>query len=149
MWVFRRKSAELLVTLWVTLVLLVSSATCMYYFEPGFESIGEALWWASACLTTVGYGDVAPITPLGQIIGAITALMGVCTVALLTGIVASAFAAQMSRRKVIFEEEIRLAVSDGVVTEAEKNHIEELRQRFNIPQENAKKIFEIISDKKV
>jgi len=140
--------------LYLIAIALFLSSSLMYLAEyeaqpDHFESIPKTMWWSLITLTTVGYGDVAPITPLGQIIGAITALMGVCTVALLTGIVASAFAAQMSRRKVIFEEEIRLAVSDGVVTEAEKNHIEELRQRFNIPQENAKKIFEIISDKKV
>ena len=40
---------------------------------------------------TVGYGDVSPVTPLGKVIGAFTAIMGVCTVALLTGIVATSF----------------------------------------------------------
>jgi voltage-gated potassium channel len=140
--------------LYLIAIALFLSSSMMYLAEyeaqpDNFESIPKTMWWSLITLTTVGYGDVAPITPLGKIIGSLTALMGVCTVALLTGIVASAFAAQMSRRKAIFEEEIRLAVSDGVVTDEEKNHIEELRQRFNIPQENAKKIFEIISENKI
>jgi voltage-gated potassium channel len=105
------------------------------------------MWWSLITLTTVGYGDVSPITPLGQIIGAFTALMGVCTVALLTGIVASAFSTQMARRKAIFEKEIKLAMSDGIITDDEQRHIEELRKRFNIPMEQAKQIFDLLSEK--
>lgn len=120
-----------------------------YEAQPdNFASIPQTMWWALITLTTVGYGDVYPITPLGQSIGAFTALLGVCTVALLTGIVASAFSNQMARREAIFEAEITAAMSDGVVTDDEQAHIEELRERFKITEEHARAIFALIEEKR-
>ena len=56
-----------------------------------FGSIPQSMWWAIVTLTTVGYGDVYPITPLGQIFGSIIIILGIGTVALPAGILASAF----------------------------------------------------------
>ncbi|MGB2259462.1 MAG: ion transporter [Porticoccaceae bacterium] len=139
--------------LYLMAIALFLSSSMMYLAEyevqpENFRSIPKTMWWSLITLTTVGYGDVSPITPLGQIIGAFTALMGVCTVALLTGIVASAFSNQMARREAIFEAEINAAMSDGVVTSDERQHIEELRERFNIPEEHAKQIFALLAEKK-
>jgi len=139
--------------LYLIAIALFLSSAMMYLAEyeaqpDQFQSIPKTMWWSLITLTTVGYGDVSPITPVGQIIGAFTALMGVCTVALLTGIVASAFSTQMARRKAIFEKEIKLAMSDGIITDDERQHIEELRRRFNIPMEQAKQIFDLLSENK-
>ena len=139
--------------LYLMAIALFLSSSMMYLAEyevqpENFRSIPKTMWWSLITLTTVGYGDVSPITPLGQVIGAFTALMGVCTVALLTGIVASAFSSQMARREAIFEAEINAAMSDGVVTSDERQHIEELRERYNIPEEHAKQIFALLADKK-
>ncbi|MGB2044229.1 MAG: ion transporter [Porticoccaceae bacterium] len=139
--------------LYLMAIALFLSSSMMYLAEyevqpENFSSIPATMWWSLITLTTVGYGDVSPITPLGQIIGAFTALMGVCTVALLTGIVASAFSSQMARREAIFEAEITAAMSDGVVTSDEREHIEALRERFNIPEEHARQIFALLADKK-
>ncbi len=139
--------------LYLMAIALFLSSSMMYLAEyeaqpENFSSIPKTMWWSLITLTTVGYGDVSPITPLGQIIGAFTALMGVCTVALLTGIVASAFSSQMARREAIFEAEITAAISDGVVTSDEREHIEELRERFNIPEDHAKQIFALLAEKK-
>jgi len=138
--------------LYLIAIALFLSSAMMYLAEyeaqpDQFQSIPNTMWWSLITLTTVGYGDVSPITPLGQIIGAFTALMGVCTVALLTGIVASAFSTQMARRKAIFEKEIKLAMSDGIITDDEQQHIEALRKLFNIPREQAKQIFDLLSEK--
>ena len=105
-----------------------------------FSSIPETMWWAIITLTTVGYGDVSPVTPLGKLIGALTALMGVCTVALLTGIVGNAFANQLERRKAIFEAEVDHALADGVITSDEAAHIDRIRQEFNLSEEHARAI---------
>jgi voltage-gated potassium channel len=105
--------------------------------EPDkFASIPDSMYWAIITLTTVGYGDdVAPITPLGKAISVFTAFPGVCTVAMLTGIVASAFSSQIARRKVIFENELRQAMADGEITEREQNQLPSLREEFNLTDE--------------
>ena len=83
------------------------------------SSIPTTMWWSLITPTTVGYGDVSPVTPIGKLVGAITAVAGVCVVALLTGIVATAFSNQITRRQDIFEAEIVAALSDGVITQDE------------------------------
>ena len=106
--------------LYLMVIALFLSSALMYIAEHDsqpekFSSIPETMWWGLITLTTVGYGDVSPVTPLGKIIGAFTAIMGVCTVALLTGIVASAFANQRAQKAAILEAEISQALSDGVI----------------------------------
>ena len=112
-----------------------------------FSSIPETMWWAIITLTTVGYGDVSPVTPLGKLIGALTALMGVCTVALLTGIVGNAFANQLERRKAIFEAEVDHALADGIITSDEAAHIDRIRQEFNLSEEHARAIIMSLTER--
>ena len=94
--------------------------------------------------TTVGYGDVSPVTPLGKIVGALTAFMGVCTVALLTGIIANAFASQVSRKKDILMAEVSHALQDGEISEDEYEKIEHLRRELNLPEAQVRAIVEIM-----
>ena len=85
------------------LILLVLSSTVVYYVEregqpKTFGSIPDAMWWAMAALTTVGYGDVTPITAIGRIIAGFVAILGIGAIALPTGIIASAFIEEHKRR---------------------------------------------------
>lgn len=87
---------ELLFSLFASLTFMVFSASLLYLVEgpaqpDKFGSIPRALWWATAALTTIGYGDVYPITVLGRIFGAAVALGGIGLVAMPTGIMAAAF----------------------------------------------------------
>lgn len=139
--------------LYLVLVALFLSSALMYIAEnesqpDKFSSIPETMWWSLITLTTVGYGDVSPITPFGKIIGAFTAIMGVCTVALLTGIVASAFANQRAQRTAILEAEINQALSDGVISDMEAKKIEKLRKELNLSPEHSKSLIDILSEKK-
>ena len=135
--------------LYLFLIAIFLSSAMIYLAEneaqpDAFSSIPQTMWWSIITLTTVGYGDVSPVTPLGQVFGAITAVMGVCSVALLTGIVASGFSNQMSRRKEIVEAEIAEALSDGVISEEEQKHIDELRKKLNLSEEHVNSITEIL-----
>ena len=102
------------------------------------------MWWALITLTTVGYGDAAPVTVFGKFVGVFAALLGVCTVALLTGIVANSFANQMARKRAIFEAELLKALRDGDISEDEQRVIERLRHEFNLTREHANAITERI-----
>ena len=139
--------------LYLMLIALFLSSALMYIAEHDsqpekFSSIPETMWWGLITLTTVGYGDVSPVTPLGKIIGAFTAIMGVCTVALLTGIVASAFANQRAQKAAILEAEINQALSDGVISDDEAQKIEKLRKELNLSPEHSKSLIDILSEKK-
>ena len=139
--------------LYLFLIAIFLSSAMMYLAEHEaqpeyFSSIPQTMWWAIITLTTVGYGDVSPITPLGQVIGAITAIMGVSTVALLTGIVASGFSNQMSRRKEIVEAEIQSALSDGIISKDEEKSIDELRKKLNLSEDHVNSIMEVMKHEK-
>jgi voltage-gated potassium channel len=103
--VLRDRREELVVTTGLLLVLMVLSGSVVYYAEnpsqpEAFSSIPVSLWWAVATLTTVGYGDIYPITALGRLAGAITAMLGVGLLALPTAILGSGLveALQHARR---------------------------------------------------
>jgi len=62
-----------------------------------FGSILRAMWWSVITLTTVGYGDVYPITPLGKVFAAMTAVAGIGMIAMPTGILAASFSEGFAR----------------------------------------------------
>ena len=103
------------------------------------------MWWTVITLTTVGYGDIVPMTVAGKLVATMTALMGVCVVALLTGIVATGFTNQVSMRRNQLEAEITSALSDGVISSSEHEKIEDLRQRLNISEQDARAITSYLS----
>ncbi|RDZ65099.1 ion transporter [Haloferax sp. Atlit-12N] len=83
-------------------MLVLVSSTLMYFAErsaqpEAFGSILDALWWGIVTLTTVGYGDVVPVTPLGRILGAITTFGGIAFFALPSSILAAGFFAERER----------------------------------------------------
>jgi voltage-gated potassium channel len=92
-----------------------------------FGSIPDAMWWTVVTLTTLGYGDIVPMTVAGKVVATLTVLMGVCVVALLTGIVATGFANQVSMRRNQLEAEITSALSNGVISKDKRKKIEDLR----------------------
>jgi voltage-gated potassium channel len=94
--VMKRERDQLFITFFVTSILLLLAATLMYHAEnsiqpDSFPNILASFWWAVATLTTVGYGDVYPVTVVGKILSAIVAILGIGIVALPTGILASGF----------------------------------------------------------
>jgi voltage-gated potassium channel len=131
--------------LYLMSIAIMITSCAMYYAEgvvqPDlFSSIPATLWWTIITITTVGYGDAYPITPIGKMIGGATAVLGVFTTALLTGIVANSFANQMARKRAIFEAELRKALTDGMISEEEEYVLEQLRLTFNLTKEHAQAI---------
>ena len=85
------------------LVFIFFSSTLVYLAEkeinPDFSSIPAAFWWAMATLTTIGYGDVVPITSLGKIIGGLSAFVGLGIFALLTGLLGASFYQEVTEKR--------------------------------------------------
>jgi voltage-gated potassium channel len=104
--ILKRKKPELTITFVIIFVLLILSASLMYYVEHDaqpneFGSIPETLWWSVSTLTTVGYGDVTPITPFGKVCAGFIALLGIGMFALPAGILASGFEQELSSRETL------------------------------------------------
>ena len=102
--VFRRKSQELAITALVMSIWLVFVSSLMYYVERAaqpevFSSIPASIYWGVITLTTVGYGDFAPVTSVGRALGALIALLGIALFALPAGIFASGFAEVLAERR--------------------------------------------------
>lgn len=95
---------ELLLSLAVATVLLVLSSTAMYLIEgpinpEAFGSIPRAMWWSIVTLTTIGYGDVVPVTLGGRMVAGVTAICGIGLIAAPTGILSAAFSDALARRR--------------------------------------------------
>ena len=93
---------ELGLTAGIGIGLMVTGATLLYWIEGDvqpdkFGSIPRALWWAVITLTTTGYGDSYPVTPLGKAVAACVAICGIGVIALPTGILAAAFSDALQR----------------------------------------------------
>lgn len=102
--VLKLKKEDLLITVFIVLFLLVIASSLMYFIEKdvqpeAFSSIPATMWWGIATLTTVGYGDLYPITAVGKVLGSLISVLGIGLFALPTGILASGFAAEMQRQK--------------------------------------------------
>lgn len=100
--ILKDKKEELIMTMISILVLLVIASSLMYFVEnkaqpQAFSSIPAAMWWGVSTLTTVGYGDIYPVTPLGKFLGAIIAIFGIGMFAIPAGIVASGFAEKVRK----------------------------------------------------
>ena len=85
-------------------IMLGFSGILMYYIEryaqpEAFENIGDGFWWAIVAFTTVGYGDIYPITPLGRLLSSIISLIGIAMIAIPTGIISSAFMSMLIEKK--------------------------------------------------
>lgn len=101
--VLEGKKEELLTTLLVAGVLLLGASSLMYLVEreaqpEAFSSIPAAMWWGIATLTTVGFGDVYPVTPLGKALSGVIAVIGIGIIALPTGILSAGFIEEMQAR---------------------------------------------------
>lgn len=99
-----RAKDDLAVAVLIMLLLLVFTSTLVYYAEheaqpERYSSIPATMWWAMATLTTVGYGDIYPVTVLGKMLGGVVAVLGVGMFALPTAIVSGSFMEELNSRK--------------------------------------------------
>lgn len=129
----------------VTVMLLAASG--MYYFERAaqpvaFGSIPAAMWWAFSTLTTVGYGDVTPVTNGGKVFGALITVIGIGMVALPTSILASGYSQQLKIRERKYQNRADQAWDDGVLDDEEIRDLEELRVNLGLSRHTASQILD-------
>src|SRR4249919_769085 len=94
----RLRSAVLVIVVSTALIVLGSALLALLLDRRDFADTGEALWWSLQTVTTVGYGDVVPVTAYGRIIAGVVMLLGIAASSVLTAIVTSALFEAALRR---------------------------------------------------
>ena len=141
--VLKEEKQSFLAAMFLLTIAMLIASTGIYLFEKDaqpdkFSSIPEAMWWAIATLTTIGYGDVTPVTGMGKFFGAIIAIIGIGVVALPSGILASGFTDQLKRRQAQYEDELSKALQDGVISSSERNKLTKIARDMNLSEEQIK-----------
>ena len=144
--VLREESSSLFAALFILLVLLMLASSGIYLIEheiqpDAFGSIPDSMWWAMATLTTVGYGDVTPITPMGKFFGGCITVIGMGMVALPAGILASAFSDYVHRSRREYKTKLSQYLRDGDVSDSERKELEQLRLDLGLSPDDAALIF--------
>ena len=132
--------------IFILLVMIVTASSGIYLVEnhaqpEEFESIPKAMWWAVVTLTTVGYGDVTPITNAGKILGAVITILGVGLAALPAGILATGLANELAQRRDELEQDFReqLVDSDFDLVQNQRM-IDKIRRELGLDREQAQSI---------
>jgi len=141
---FKDEASSLLAAFFIMSVLLILASCGIYLLEHDiqpdkFGSIPAAMWWAMATLTTVGYGDVVPLTPLGKLFGGVVTLVSMGMVAIPTGLLASSFSEQIRKRRQFFEDAVHEQIHQGSLDDSQRLHLEELRYKLGLSKLEANK----------
>lgn len=139
--VLHRELPSLLSALCILLVLVILASGGIHLAEQHvqpekFGSVLKSMWWSIVTLTTIGYGDVVPVTTMGRFFGSIVALLGVGLAALPAGIIAAGFNSELQRRRERYQLQLRRALEDGAVTAEERAHLLYLRKKLGLGTED-------------
>ncbi|MBL6931409.1 MAG: ion transporter [Rhodospirillales bacterium] len=143
--VLREEGRPIGAAMFVLMLMIVMTASLTYLAEhkaqpEDFGSIPAAMWWAVITMTTVGYGDVVPVTVWGKLMGAAIGILGIGMVALPAGLLSSGFSNELHRRRKEFSDKVGSALEDGVITAEEEAELQEIQEDLGIRAEDAKEI---------
>lgn len=141
--VFKEERYSLFAAFSVLFIIMLVAACAMYTLEKDlqpehFSSIPQAMWWSLVTLTTVGYGDVTPITDLGKLFGGLITIVGIGMVALPAGILASGFSEQLSRRRQFYQLALDQAYQNGQLLPDAAPVLDKLRSELGVSHTEAR-----------
>ena len=148
MTVIAKEFKSIVAAIMVMSVLIVIAASLMYSLENAaqpdvFGNILESLWWAVVTMTTVGYGDVTPVTMAGKIVATFIMLIGVGLVALPAGMLAARFGDELRERRRKLDAYVKHALTDGVIDTEEYDELAELAGRLELNLEDLERNIEL------
>jgi voltage-gated potassium channel len=109
-----------------------------------FPSIPAAMHWFILTIIS-GWGNVDPVTYLGVVLVVVTQVLAIALAAILTGVVATAYTAQVQRREAVYEMEVREALADGIVTDEERAQLKQMQAKFGMTDEQVEAIAEQVN----
>jgi voltage-gated potassium channel len=145
--VLRDEGRAIGAAMFVLMLMLVMTASLAYLAEhkaqpEAFGSIPAAMWWAVITMTTVGYGDVVPVTLWGKLMGAAIGILGIGMVALPAGLLSSGFSNELHRRRKKYTDMVETALEDGIISDEEEVALKESREDLGIRAQDAEEILE-------
>ncbi|GAB6066865.1 ion transporter [Methylothermus subterraneus] len=141
--VVRREFPTLLAATLMLLILIVLAASGIYLVEgevqpEAFGSIPQAIWWAAVTLTTVGYGDVVPVTFWGKAFGIFITIVGLGMVALPAAILTSRYTHELQERRERYRLRLQEALLDGRLSEEERHALHRLSREYGLDPEEVR-----------
>ncbi|MEM7021374.1 MAG: ion transporter [Pseudomonadota bacterium] len=151
--VFRNEARPIAAAMFVLTILLIVVSSFAYLIEgpvqpEDFGSIPDSMYWAIVTMTTVGYGDVVPITPMGKVLGALIGLIGVGMVALPAGLLASGFSQQLHERRREFEAAVERILEDGTISADEGDLLKQMRERLGLTDHQAAELTRLVGQRR-
>lgn len=141
--VMKAEFRAFMAAMFILLILIFIASTGIYFFErlaqpDVFGSIPQSMWWAVVTLTTLGYGDVVPVTIPGRIFSAFITILSIGTVALPAGMLSSRFSEELRKRKITMKNEIETRYSDGDLSADDHAALEDIRIRLCLTTDDMK-----------
>lgn len=135
--VINKELKSITAAMMVMMFLIIIAASLMHSIEgdiqpQAFGSIIQSFWWAVVTMTTVGYGDVVPVTAVGKIISTFIMLIGVGLVALPAGMLAARFGEELRERRKNLNAHIKDALSSGYIDAEQFQALEQLAEKLEI-----------------
>ena len=143
----RAESESLIAAFFLLSVLFVLASSGIYLIEhkvqpEAFGHIPAAMWWAMATLTTVGYGDVVPVTAWGKIFGGCITIIGVGMVALPAGIIASGFSERLREQRTNYDDLLNTLLDDKAPLHARKLAAATLGNTMNLREQTVSRLLQ-------
>ena len=140
--VVKKEARGLAVTTFILASILIMASWGIYALERTmqpdiFGSVPAAMWWAVVTLTTVGYGDVVPVTGGGKLFAGLISFIGIGMMALPAGILASGFSSEVHRRMQTYSRAAELVFTDGTLSEQDEQELEALREHLGLSRDQA------------
>lgn len=145
--VLHKEKESFKAVVFILIIMIVTASSGIYVVENQaqpevFESIPKSMWWAVVTLTTVGYGDVIPVTTMGKFLGAVITILGVGLAALPAGILASGLASELDQRREQLEQRFRelLLEDEHMDLTKDKYKIDQIRRELGLNKDQADEV---------
>ncbi|CCQ72046.1 ion transporter [Magnetospira sp. QH-2] len=143
--VLKHEAPAMLSSIYIMGILIVVASSFIYLFEQHaqpdkFSSIPEAMYWSIITMTTVGFGDVTPVSGMGKVFAGLVAVLGVGMVALPAGLLASGFATEIGGRRARYRRLVEQAMRNGALDQGAMNLLATIREDLGLSDLEAREI---------
>ena len=140
--------------LFILFIMIIMASSLIYLAEheaqpEAFNSIPASMWWSVITMTSIGYGDVIPITVVGKVLASIIGVISIGIVALPAGLLASGFSEALRQRRAHYEKLVDNVLKDGVISPIEEKELKDTQESLGLSKDEADLILDSSQNKQV